>query len=84
MKLALTNRRMAVLTAIHECGEAAPSTICHETGYGPGTIYPALEVFERAQWIGWKPHPTRKGARLYHLTLLGQIGAGFQPMEPTA
>jgi DNA-binding MarR family transcriptional regulator len=84
VKVRLTRRRIAVLTAIHEHGEAAPSTICHDTGYGPGTIYPALDVFERAEWIGWKPHPTRKGARLYHLTLRGQLGSGLQPKESSA
>ena len=83
MRVRLTRRRLAVLAAIHENGEAPPSTICHATGFGPGTVYPALDVFERAQWIGRKPHPTRRGVSVYHLTLRGQIGAGLQPKETT-
>jgi DNA-binding MarR family transcriptional regulator len=83
VRLTLTRRRLAVLKAIHENGEAAPSTICHATGFGPGTVYPALDIFERAEWIGWKPDPIRKGARLYHLTFRGQLGAGLQPKDST-
>lgn len=81
MKIRLTRRRLAVLAAIHEQGETAPSGICHATGYGPGTVYPALDIFEQVGWIGHKPHPTRPGARLYHLTLRGQIGAGLDRQE---
>lgn len=81
MKIRLTRRRLAVLAAIHEHGETAPSGICHATGYGPGTVYPTLDIFERAGWVGHTPHPTRAGARLYHLTLRGQIGAGLAPKE---
>lgn len=82
MKIRLTPRRLAVLTAIHDQGETAFSGISHATGYGPGTIYPALDIFERAGWISHKPHPTRPGARLYHLTLRGQLGASLNPKEP--
>ena len=83
MKVRLTRRRVAVLEAIHENGEALPSTICHATNLGPGTIYPILDLFERVGWINGKPHPTRPGARLYHLTLRGQTGSGLQQKEPS-
>lgn len=84
MKIRLTPRRLAILTAIHENREAAPSTICHATGYGPGTIYPVLDIFQRAGWIGRKPDLSRPGASLYHLTLRGQLGAGLEQPAPTA
>ncbi|MEU6597900.1 MarR family winged helix-turn-helix transcriptional regulator [Streptomyces flaveolus] len=83
MKVRITPRRLAVLAAIHEQGETPPSGICHATGYGPGTVYPVLDIFERAGWIGRKPHPTRRGVSLYHLTLRGQLGAGLQPKDTT-
>lgn len=81
MKVRLTRRRLAVLSTIHETGEAAPSRICHATGYGPGTVYPALDIFQRVGWIDRKPHPTRPGVSVYHLTLRGQLGSGLQPQE---
>lgn len=81
MRIRLTRRRLAVLAAIHEQGETAPSGICHATGYGPGTVYPILDIFERVGWISHMPHPTRPGARLYHITLRGQTGAGLDPKE---
>lgn len=84
MRFPLTRRRLAILTAIHDQGQAAPSSICHATGYGPGTVYPALDVFERAGWVGRKPHPTRRGVSVYHLTYRGQLGAGLQPKDNTA
>jgi DNA-binding MarR family transcriptional regulator len=84
VRVRLTRRRLAVLAAIHDQGEAAPSGICHATGYGPGTVYPALDVFERAGWIGRKPHPTRRGVSVYHLTFRGQLGAGLPQKDTTA
>ncbi len=83
MRIRLTRRRLAVLAAIHDQGETAPSAICHATGFGPGTVYPALGIFERAEWVGRKPHPTRRGVSVYHLTLRGQLGAGLQPKDQT-
>jgi DNA-binding IclR family transcriptional regulator len=84
VKVRLTRRRVAVLTAIHEAGDAAPSMICHATGYGPGTVYPALDVLQRVGWVARKPHPTRPGVSVYHLTLRGQLGSGLdQPKEPS-
>jgi DNA-binding MarR family transcriptional regulator len=83
MRVRLTRRRLAVLTAIHEQGESAPSGICHATGFGPATVCPALDIFERAGWVGRKPHPTRRGVSVYHLTYRGQLGAGLQPKDTT-
>lgn len=83
MRISLTRRRLAVLTAVHQHGPCAPSGICHATDYGPGTVYAALDTFERAGWIGRTPDPTRRGVSVYHLTPRGQTGAGLQPPQPT-
>ncbi|MFD6294544.1 hypothetical protein ACFWFU_07035 [Streptomyces sp. NPDC060235] len=83
MRVRITRRRLAVLTAIHEHGEAAPSDICHATELGPGSVYPVLDLFTNVGWIGRKPHPTRPGVSVYHLTLRGQQGAGLTPKDST-
>ncbi|WP_435279131.1 MarR family winged helix-turn-helix transcriptional regulator [Streptomyces sp. 1222.5] len=82
MRVRITPRRLAILTAIHESGETRPSGICHATGYGPGAVYQTLLLFERAGWVGRKPDPTRPVATLYHLTPRGH--AGLQPKGPNA
>jgi DNA-binding IclR family transcriptional regulator len=83
VKHALTNRRIAVLTAIHEHGEAAPSTICHATRQPPGDVRDTLGLFLRLGWLASSPDPNRPGVSVYQLTDRGLSGAGLQPMEPT-
>jgi DNA-binding IclR family transcriptional regulator len=84
MKLALTDRRMAVLTAIHEHGEAATSTVCHATRQPPSDVRDTLGLFLRLGWLASSPHPNRPGVSVYQLTDRGLSGAGLQPKEPTA
>lgn len=83
MKVRLTSRRLAVLAAIHEHSELCPAAICRATGAGPAMVYPALDAFVLAGWLSRKPHPTRPGVSVYHLTLRGQLGAGLQPKGST-
>lgn len=83
MRIALTPRRLTVLTAIHEHGEAPPSTICHATGHTPGTVRMTLGMFLRLGWIASKAHPTRPGVSVYHLTDRGLTGAGLKPKDST-
>ena len=83
MRFSLTERRLAVLEAIHENGEATPSAICHATDIAPGDVRRTLELFLRLGWVGQKPHPTRKGVTAYHLTPRGRLGAGLQPKDTT-
>ncbi|MEU3683738.1 MarR family winged helix-turn-helix transcriptional regulator [Streptomyces sp. NPDC030592] len=80
MKVLITRGVHRVLTAIHDA--PAPPTgleICRATGKGSGTVYPILDRLGRAGWIGSRPHPTRDGAWVYHLTYLGQLRAGLTP-----
>jgi DNA-binding IclR family transcriptional regulator len=84
VKLTLTDRRKTVLTAIHEHGPAAPSTICHATGHAPGEVRLTLGLFLRLGWLASSPHPDRPGVAVYHLTDRGLAGLGLKPKEPTA
>ncbi|RSR98053.1 PadR family transcriptional regulator [Streptomyces sp. WAC04189] len=80
MKVPITRSVQRIITAIHEAPEPMTAlAICRATGRWPGTVYPALDRLERAGWIRGGPHPTRDGARVYHLTHLGQIRAGLEP-----
>lgn len=72
MRIRLTDRRVAVLTAIHQQGEVPPSGICHATGFGPGVVYQTLGLFVGVGWVGYRPHPSRQGVSLYHLTDRGK------------
>jgi DNA-binding PadR family transcriptional regulator len=50
--------------------------ICEETGYGTGTVYPALDRLLKAGWIEdrWEdpPPPDRPRRRYYILTSVGR------------
>jgi DNA-binding IclR family transcriptional regulator len=84
VKLTLTDRRRAVLTAIHEHGPAPTSTVCHATGQPAGDVRATLGWFLRLGWLASSPDPNRPGVSVYQLTGRGLSGAGLQPKEPTA
>lgn len=84
MKVPITRRRLAILTAIHDQGETRASGICAATDLGPGYVYPVLDLFQRAGWIGRRPDPARPSVTLYRLTDRGQLGAGLAPKDTHA
>ena len=50
--------------------------LCEQTGYGTGTVYPALDRLLKAGWIAdkWEdpPPPDRPRRRFYEITTTGR------------
>lgn len=50
--------------------------LCEQTGYGTGTVYPALDRLMKAGWISdhWEepPPPNRPRRRFYEITTTGR------------
>jgi len=75
---------MVVLDILDAIGSAPPDDpawglrLCQQTGYGTGTVYPALDKLLRAGWItDWweEPQPAdRPRRRFYALTEEGRAG----------
>lgn len=79
-KVRLTAVIMDVLDVITRCPPDNPAwglALCTATGYGSGTIYPALDRLMKAGWITdrWEdPAPQdRPRRRFYEMTSVGRV-----------
>ncbi len=83
--LRLTRTRRAVLVAINDLDRPTDLAIYNATGYGPGRVYPALDVLLQAGWIGRRAEPSHTADQstqvVYHLTYRGQLGTGFHTKD---
>ncbi|MEU9245833.1 hypothetical protein [Streptomyces sp. NPDC048385] len=81
----LTRTRHAVLDAIHELDRPTALAIYQATGYGPGRVYPALDVLLQAEWIAGRTDPGTSADQtsrvVYHVTYRGQRGAGLHTKD---
>ena len=78
-KLRLTAVVMAILDVLTHSPQGNPAwglRLCQLTGYGTGTIYPALDRLMKAGWISdfWEdpPPPDRPPRRYYEITSAGR------------
>jgi DNA-binding PadR family transcriptional regulator len=78
-KIRLTAAIMDVLDALTQASPDSPLwglRLCEQTGYGTGTIYPALDRLLKAGWISdyWEDPPPadRPKRRFYEITSTGR------------
>lgn len=78
-KIRLTAVIMDILDVLTNSPSDDPAwglRLCQLTGYGTGTIYPALDRLLNVSWIEdrWEdpPPPDRPARRYYHITATGQ------------
>lgn len=78
-KIRLTAVIMDVLDVLTNSPPDDPAwglRLCEVTGYGTGTIYPALDRLLNVGWVEdrWEdpPPPDRPARRYYHITAVGQ------------
>jgi DNA-binding PadR family transcriptional regulator len=78
-KIRLTAVIMDILDVLTNAPSDSPAwglQLCEQTGYGTGTVYPALDRLMKAGWIGdhWEDPPPedRPRRRFYEITSTGR------------